>query len=178
MKGKTKAFFAVCMIVVLFAFSNPIYGQEKGGMGYFIGGVGWILESSSSSIVYSVGGGGQSITNKWIVGGEGHSSFGPHNAGGYGFFNLGHLLVDTDLILLYPLIGLGGGAMTREGEPSVSKCALVSPAVCFDFLIPIKDGSGFLIGLHAGYTFTVYSNTFSWSMPHVRFVTGGYGFGR
>jgi len=177
MNGKTQTFLAVCMILVLFVFSNPVYGQEKGGMGYFIGGAGWMLEAGNNSIVYSVGGGGHSITNKWIVGGEGHSSFGPDNAGGYGFFNLGYLLLDTELVLLYPLLGLGGGAMTREGDPSVSKCALLNPAVCCDFLIPGKDRSGFLVGLHAGYTFTVYSNTFNWSMPYVRVVIGGYGFG-
>jgi hypothetical protein len=177
MNEKTKRLLVVCLILMLFVFSIPIYGQEKGGMGYFIGGVGWILESGDSSIVYSVGGGGHSITNRWILGGEGHSSFGPDNAGGYGFFNLGYLTLDTDLILLYPLLGLGGGAMTREGDPSVSKCALLNPAVCCDLLIPIKDRSGFLLGVHAGYTFTVYSNTFNWSMPYVRVVTGGYGLG-
>ena len=175
MNGKTKAFLSVCMVLVLFALSNPVYGQEKGGMGYFIGGAGWMIESGDSSMVYSVGGGGHSITNKWIVGGEGHSSFGSDNAGGYGFFNLGYILVDTELILLYPLLGLGGGAMTREGDPSVSKCALLNPAVCCDFLIPVKDGSGILLGVHAGYTFTVYSNTFNWSMPYIRVVVGGYG---
>jgi hypothetical protein len=184
MNGRIKAFLTTGMIVALLFLGDPVYGQEqdskaneKGGVGYFIGGVGWLLESGNSSIVYSTGGGGHSITNGWIVGGEGHSSFGPDNAGGYGFFNLGYLLVKTDLILLYPLLGFGGGAMTREADPSVSKCALLNPSIGVDFLIPIKNNSGFLIGLHAGYTFTVYSNTFSWSMPHIRFVVGGYGFG-
>jgi hypothetical protein len=110
----------------------------------------------------------------YSLGGGGHSAFGPDNAGGYGFFYLGYLLVDTDLILLYPLLGLGGGAMTRKEDSSVSKCALLSPAVCCDILIPVKDRSGFLVGVHAGYTFTAYSNTFDWSMPYVRVVTGGY----
>jgi hypothetical protein len=171
------------MVISLFLLGDPVYGREqgskakeKGGVGYFVGGVGWILESGNSSLVYSTGGGGHSITNKWIVGGEGHSSFGPDNAGGYGFFNLGYLLVNTDFILLYPLLGFGGGAMTRETDSSVSKCALLNPSLALDFLIPMKDKSGFLLGLHAGYTFTVYSNTFNWSMPHIRLVVGGYGF--
>lgn len=185
MNGKSRVFLVVGVIVAVFFAGSPIFGQEqgskaneKGGVGYFIGGVGWFLESGSSSFVYSTGGGGHTITNKWIVGGEGYSSFGPpDNAGGYGFFNLGYLLLKTDLVLVYPLVGLGGGAMTREEDPSVSKCALLNPAVGIDFLIPIKDKSGFLVGLRAGYTFTVYSNTFSWSMPHLRVVMGGYGFG-
>ena len=92
MNGNTKVSLIISVIILFFILVNPIYGQEqnsksqdKGGMGYFIGGVGWLLESDRNAIVYSAGGGGHSITNKWIIGGEGHSSFGPDNAGGYGF---------------------------------------------------------------------------------------------
>ena len=184
MNGKIRAFLVIGAIVALLVSGSPIFGQEqgskaneKGGVGYFIGGVGWFLESDNSSIVYSAGGGGHTITNRWLLGGEGHSSFGPDNAGGYGFLNLGYLLLRRDFILVYPLLGLGGGAMTREADPSVSKCALLNPAVELDFLIPVKNESGILVGLRAGYTFTVYSNTFSWSMPHIRLLVGGYGFG-
>ena len=183
MSGKSRVFFAVCLILALFLLGSPIFGQqqgskasEKGGVGYFLGGVGWLLESGNSSIVYSAGGGGHSITKRWILGGEGHSSFGPDNAGGYGFFNLGYLLLSGDSFLVYPLLGLGGGSMTREGSSSVSKCALLNPSVGFDFLVPVKNNSGILVGLHAGYTFTIYSNTFNWSMPHIRLALGGYGF--
>jgi hypothetical protein len=127
--------------------------------------------------VYSAGGGGHSITNRWILGGEGHSAFGPENAGGYGFLNIGYLLLKENSFLVYPLLGLGGGAMTSTVGSSVSKCALLNPAVAVDFLIPVTGGSGVLVGLHGGYTFTVYTSTFKWSMPHVRLVVGGYGFG-
>jgi len=185
MNGKIRVFLAIGLIAALFMLSNPIYGQEqgsktheKGGMGYFIGGVGWILESGNSSIVYSAGGGGHTITNKWIVGGEGHSAFGPDNAGGYGLINFGYLLVNMDFILVYTLLGLGGGAMTSAISSDVSKCALLNPAVGIDFLIPIKNESGILVGLRGGYAFTIHhDNTFNWSMPHIRVVTGGYGFG-
>jgi hypothetical protein len=111
------------------------------------------------------------------VGGEGHSFLGPENAGGYGFFNIGYALVMTDIIVVYPLVGLGGDSMTREASPSVSKCALLSPSVEIDWLIPVKGRSGFLLDLRGGYTFSVYSDTLYWSMPHVRLVVGGYGFG-
>jgi len=177
MRGKVKVLLAVCVVFALFVLGSPIFAQEKGGVGYFTTGVGWFLESGESSIVYSAGGGGHSITNRWILGGEGHSSFGPDNAGGYGFLNVGYLLLREDLIMVYPLLGLGGGAMTSTIGSSVSKCALLNPAVAFDVLIPIKNSSGVLLGLHAGYTFTVYSNTFDWSMPYIRLVIGGYGFG-
>jgi len=183
MDGKKRAAL-LCMIVLFLILTNSVYGQErsskleeKGGMGYFIGGAGWLLESGNNSIVYSAGGGGHSISNHWIIGGEGHSSFGPDNAGGYGFFNIGYALFTTDIILVYPLVGLGGGAMTREASPSVSKCALLNSSIGVDYLLYTKSKSGILLGLRAGYTFTVYSNTWNWSMPHIRFVVGGFGFG-
>jgi hypothetical protein len=183
MDGKKRASL-LCMIVLLLISINSIYGkerssklQEKGGMGYFIGGTGWLVESDNNSIVYSAGGGGHSIANRWIIGGEGHSSFGPDNAGGYGFFNLGYAPVRTDFILVYPLLGLGGGAMTREAGPSVSKCALLNPSIGADYLIYTKSKSGILLGLRAGYTFTVYSNTWHWSMPYIHLLVGGFGFG-
>jgi hypothetical protein len=132
MNGRIKVCFAICLIFALLVSGSPIFGQEagsraneKGAVGYFTGGVGWILESGSSSIVCS----------------------------------------------------LGGGAMTSDVSSTVSKCALLNPAVGLDFLIPVKNESGILVGLRAGYTFTVYSNTFSWSMPHIRLLVGGYGFG-
>lgn len=174
MNGKKTAI--VCLVVLLVFAVTQVYGDEKGGIGYFLGGAGWIVESGNSSFVYSAGGGGLSIRNKWMWGGEGHSSFGSDNAGGYGFFNVGYTLVATDLLLLYPLLGLGGGAMTRETSPTVSKCALLNPSFGLDFLIPVKGRSGILVGLHGGYTFTVYSNTFNWSMPYIRLAVGGFGF--
>ena len=78
--------------------------------------------------------------------------------------------------MLYPLVGLGGGALTRESKPSVSKCALINPSMRLDYLIYLKNRSGVLLGLHAGYIFTLYSNTFDWSMPYVRLAIGGFGF--
>ena len=184
MDGKIKACLAAGVVVALLISGTPVFGQqrhsrvnEKGAAGYFTTGVGWILESGDSSIVYSAGGGGHSIRNRWILGGEGHSSFGPEYAGGFGFFDLGYLLLGTDLILVYPVLGLGGGAMTSDVSSTVSKCALLNPGVGLDFLVSVKGKAGLLIGVRAGYTFTVYSNTFDWSMPYIRLVAGGYGFG-
>jgi hypothetical protein len=111
-----------------------------------------------------------------VLGGEGHSCFGPDNAGGYGFFNIGCSLLTKDTLILYPLLGVGGGAMTRDADPSVSKCALLNPSICLDYLWYMKAASGMLFGLRAGYTFTLYSDTFNWSMPYIRIVIGGFGF--
>ena len=184
-KAKRGLTIGVIGIVLVFCCpGGPAYAQdrnlnmgERGSVGYFVGGFGWVLESGNSSILYSTGGGGHGITNRWILGGEGHSSFGPSNAGGFGFLNLGYLVLPLDHVLVYPLLGLGGGSLTREGSPSVSRCALLNPSVEVDFLIPMRRSSGILVGLRAGYTFTVYSDTWNWSMPHLHLVVGGFGSG-
>ncbi len=176
MKSKTKVFIIVCIIAVLFISVSTAHGIEKAGMGYFLGSVGMLSESGNNSVIYSLGGGGHAIRNKLILGGEGHSCFGPANAGGYGFFNIGYAIISSDKLKLYPLLGVGVGALTRETNPKVSKCALLNPSLRLDYLIHIKNRSGVLLGLHAGYTFTLYSNTFKWSMPHIRLAIGGFAF--
>ncbi len=182
MMGKIKVYLVFSLILMLFFAAGIVHGQdstsiahERGGMGYFMGGVGMLSESGRNSIIYSAGGGGHGLKNRLVIGGEGHSAFGPDNAGGYGFFDIGYALVSTDAIILYPLVGIGGGAMTRDMDPSVSKCALLNPALGIDYLIHIKNRSGIVLGLRAGYTFTIYSNTWNWSMPYVRLVVGGFG---
>ena len=184
MKGKRRTLPILGVAVLLFAAAGPLQAREesdrageRGGVGYFLGGVGWVLEPGGASLVYSAGGGGHSITNRWVLGGEGHSSFGARNAGGYGFFNVGYVVAAGRFVLFYPLLGIGGGSMTRDSDASVSKCMLLNPCVAVDFLLPVGRSSGILLGVHGGYAFTVYSNTFDWSMPTVRLAIGGYGFG-
>ena len=183
MKGTKVLCIFTCVLVVLVVSANPTCAQQKGAgtpprvsMGYFIGGVGWAVESGGSTILYSNGGGGHVIANRWVLGGEGHGVFGPGNAGGFGFVNLGYAVVMTDLLVLYPLLGVGGGSLTREASPSVSRCGLLNPAVGVDLMIPILgDVGGLQLGLRGGYTFTVYSDSFNWSLPYVRVVVGMYG---
>jgi len=184
MKSHARATLVVSLFFIVFFFFSTciVCGQEKEltdreklGMGYFMGGVGMLSESGNNSAVYSLGGGGHSLRNRLIIGGEGHSSFGSDNAGGYGFFDLGYALLVTESIVIYPLVGIGGGTMTRVAEPSVSKCALLNPAIGFDYLLYRKDKSGILLGLRLGYTFTLYSNTWNWSMPYIRILIGGFG---
>jgi len=174
---KRRAYLYVVVVVVLFLLGNPVSAQEKGGAGYFAGGVGWLLEyPDETSFLYSTGGGGHIITDMWLIGGEGHASFG-ETAGGYGFFNVGYLVVKKEFVMVYPILGLGGGSMTSATSETVSSCALLNPAVGVDFLIPVKNNSGILLGLRGGFTFTIHQNdTFDWSMPHIRLIIGGYGF--
>jgi hypothetical protein len=182
MTTSKKAFIGINLLFVIFISAAMVYGQEeisaaqlRFGMGYFMGGVGMFSESGNNSIIYSVGGGGHSLKNRFIIGGEGHSSFGTDNAGGYGFFDIGYAVLISDTLVLYPLIGIGGGAMTRPVDPSVSSCALLNPAVGFDYLIHRKSKSGILLGLRLGYIFTLYSDTWDWSMPYIRILIGGFG---
>jgi opacity protein-like surface antigen len=183
MNSKTKIFIIISIILLLLISVSVAHGEERSsrlkseaGMGYFLGGVGMLIEHNGNSVIYSTGGGGHALYNiGLIIGGEGHACFGPSNAGGYGFFNIGYAVISNEHLMLYPMLGIGGGAMTREGNPSVSKCALVNPSLRFDYLIHIKNNSGVLLGLHAGYTFTIYSNTFRWSKPYIRLAIGGFG---
>ena len=176
---KGRAYLYIVVVVVVFLLGTPIFAQEKGGAGYFAGGIGWLLEyPDETSFLYSTGGGGHIITDKWLIGGEGHASFGD-TAGGYGFFNVGYLIVEKDFVMVYPILGLGGGSMSSATTSDVSSCALLNPGVGVDFLIPLKSNSGILLGLRGGFTFTIHNNdTFDWSMPHIRFLIGGYGFGK
>ena len=183
MSCKIKVLLIISFILMLLISVSVAYGEEKtsrckaeAGMGYFLGGVGMLLEHGNNSAIYSTGGGGHAVYRcGLIIGGEGHACFGPSNAGGYGFFNIGYAVVSNDYFMLYPLLGIGGGSMTRETSPKVSKCALVNPSLRFDYLIHIKDRSGILLGLHAGYAFTLYTNTFRWSEPYIRLAIGGFG---
>jgi len=170
---KIKAGVMVCLIIAFLCSTGIVYGKEKTSITQQKGG---ISESGRNSIIYSAGGGGHSLKNRLVLGGEGYSSFGPHNAGGYGFFDIGYAPVITGTVVIYPLVGIGGGAMTRDADDSVSKCALLNPSLGFDYLLYRKDRSGVLLGLRAGYTFTIYSNTWNWSMPYIRLVIGGFGF--
>jgi len=70
-----------------------------------------------------LGGGGFVLIGRVLVGGEGQSLFaqhattGPRRAeldGGYGFFNVGYNVLARSSIILYPVVGIGGGGMTLE----------------------------------------------------------------
>jgi hypothetical protein len=180
MRRINKSFHWTILVVLLAGAAATAQAQAtslKGGMGYFLGGAGFVTESGESAFVASTGGGGHSLSNGWILGGEGHSVFGPDNAGGFGFLNVGYTVLASRNLLVYPLLGVGGGSLTRDSDSTVSRCVLLNPAVDIDYLFYTGNNGGILVGLRAGYTFTVYSDTWNWSLLFVRLVLGGFGFG-
>ena len=146
------------------------------GAGYFMAGILAIGTPADVEVGGSTGGGGHGVDASGLVtGGEGHSAFSDGAAGGYGFFNIGYAVLRRERLLVYPLLGIGGGAMARDSDSTVSSALLLNPGVGADLLIPLTPGAGLVVGLRAGYTFSVWSDEWRWSVPCVRLLVGGYG---
>lgn len=138
-----------------------------------------------SDDLFSFGGGGHAVINRVILGGEGHgfvtreTSSGGHKnslACGYGFFDLGYVVYSAGGLDVYPLVGLGGGAISlkivESGTPSfddilddpgrgaelVTGGFLLNVALGSDYLLTLggdENGEGGLVfGLRVGYTFS------------------------
>ncbi len=168
----------------------------SGGMGYFMVGNS-ILDMSAlnsklqskgyptfSNNFISLGGGGHGIVGKFTVGGEGHGFLGDEVSrenytvsigGGYGFFNLGYILYQGKSIIIYPIIGFGGGALTlgvidRSSSSSFDDALdnpkgkselttggfLMNLALSSDYLFSFSSDKigGMLIGIRIGYVFS------------------------
>ncbi|MFW6180862.1 MAG: hypothetical protein ACOC8N_03870 [Spirochaetota bacterium] len=74
-----------------------------------------------SSLHYTYGGGGYGVIgSRFIVGGEGHGfsqeastgTYVQRLSGGFGFFNLGYILLEQWGFRVFPLAGIGGGGLT------------------------------------------------------------------
>lgn len=76
-----------------------------------------------SSTMFTLGGGGFGIRGSFLIGGEGHGLLGSDEttadgvfrtrlAGGYGMLNLGYDLFPGEPGSIYPLVGIGAGAMS------------------------------------------------------------------
>lgn len=122
---------------------------------------------------FGIGGGGQAMLGRWVVGGEGQFLVGDRTGGieltgGFGMGRLGYAIVQTDRLSIYPLLGVGGGGLTllasaesggkrRETELSMGGM-LLDGTLAADYRIPMgRSGSseGFLlVGMRAGYTFS------------------------
>jgi hypothetical protein len=151
----------------------------------------------------SVGGGGHVVLGRWIVGGEGFglmpresdTSAGDWRArvsGGGGVVNLGYSVLRKGGTSVYPLIGVGAGALTVEmserstptfdqvisnparGSTVTQVTMLVQPAVGIDHFVPVgtTDGlvAGFVVGVRAGYTFA--PMTSDWYLDTMRLPGG------
>ena len=138
---KTMLFVSLVIVIffILLPFSNLCAQEEagvsieNGGMGYSIFGQSMInlddlnaaLESKGytgmSNSFFAVGGGGHAIiNNRLIIGGEGQTLLGDAATSGnfknsinisQVFLNLGYVVYKIKDLRIYPLIGLGAGAM-------------------------------------------------------------------
>ncbi len=72
---------------------------------------------------YTIGGGGYSIIDNFMIGGEGKGILANSDSdqtkkvtysGGYGMLNMGYMLYRNKNIGIYPKLGIGGGGMTLE----------------------------------------------------------------
>jgi hypothetical protein len=150
---------AAMIIALVFAFGSQLLAQEKksrklsGGMGYFMTGYSLNDYSGINSLLktngypemkeggVAFGGGGHFINNNVIIGGEGNgltgsltknSTYQVKSSTGYGFFNMGYMLVHKNKFLMYPMMGLGGGGTTiaitlLEDAPATFQYLLEDP---------------------------------------------------
>ena len=163
-------------IVLFLIFVTSIFAEGiSGGFGYGAYQIGKMdFSSMNAELVannyptldesfFSFGGGGFSKTGNLLIGGEGYGTYNnPNKLGtneisstlGYGFFNVGYLLVDVGNLKVYPLVGVGGYGMSiklKNGEATASYSSsglLFQGGIGLDYLL---GGSGFLIGARAGY---------------------------
>jgi len=181
------------------AQENSNSGKIYGGVGYFQTGYSFfnlnnlndLLSSSGMPELQngsvSFGGGGHSIINSFIVGGEGHgligssstnAEFSVSQGGGYGFFNIGYLALQKSFLTLYPILGIGGGGYSititdRTNLPTNFNDLLANPqnqstlnkggfmlnfSLGTDFFLTGDANGGFIIGLRAGYLLELNKN--------------------
>lgn len=208
-------------IIVFVLSTGAIFSQESsnrsGGGGGFMIGYGYMDLSPLKEFLPSkypdpsanhmlIGGMGLGYSGRMIFGGSGYAvngseiindslrvSFG----GGFGFFNIGYMLVDKRQVKLYPLLGLGGGSfglgITRtnninveeiqkdpDHELNVGKGGFTAEFSLNLNLIPSAHSSsengsgGFMAGLQIGYTFSIPDNKWSYTGGD---VIGGPTFG-
>lgn len=169
--------------------ARPVTGE---GAGYFATGVQFADLSALnnrlsdaeyptfSSTMVSIGGGGYGVTNRFLLGGEGHGLISGDQGyqgrnvsvgGGYGLFTFGYLLRPSANLRVYPQIGLGGGGLRLEvgdrgdaadfddilDDPnrsaSVGRASLLvslGGGLEYQFSGP-EDKGGLRLGLRAGY---------------------------
>lgn len=141
--------------------------------------------SSFSDNFFSLGGGFlREKNNNWLFGAEGHFLLveekdktmpnGSHKASltaAYGFFDVGHILVSSGGLNIYPLIGFGvGGTSLKIGKNNFDDILndpernaelstfifLLNFALGTDYLLKSKDdkeGVGMVLGFRVGYTY-------------------------
>jgi len=188
-----KIFFAC--IIILFS-SLPSYADESTLQIYLsLGGlmlndldtVNSRLEESGYSTVperYFTGGGGIRYSSESIVLGlQGHrfrdekhyvGNYRTQFSGGYGFFEAGYVLLATEGFRFYPLIGIGGGAITLSiyerdsadfgeiladpgrGSEMSNAQLLIDFSVGAEYLLRLVDSGGLIVSVQLGYLYPLY----------------------
>jgi len=207
MKPKVFLFFLVLQIL---AFSITKHAEAKeiklktgehGCRGFFmfgerivdLGNLSSTLERKGygkvSDKFISLGGGGYGIIGKLIVGGEGHGmiersvyngDFKTSIWGGYGLFDIGYQIYSKNYMNIYPMIGIGGGAINlrivertkpsfdeiienpKRGSELSTDGFLLNFSFTIDNLMKIKEGrkcgGGLAYGIRIGYLLAPFKN--------------------
>lgn len=130
------------ILIFIILVANTSFSQRKGGgFGFFSAGYQTIdikgLNKQLKLFNYpefdrsflTIGGGGFGIVNDYVIGGEGHgfissdlsNQFYQTNLmAGYGLFDLGYIVYTSKNLIIFPLIGFGGGGIdVRINEKSL-----------------------------------------------------------
>lgn len=211
MKTLSFLFFILCLFV------TPIFSQQvtkiSGGVGFFMPGVSILTISKINSSLEnknypkfgntftSFGGGGHAIISNFIIGGEGHGLVGKeittdkrmvNLSSGYGIANLGYILYEKHGLMVYPILGFGGGGLSLsitertiptfdqvidslKGHVELSTGSFVlNFALGADYLISFDKNAntrgGVLVGIRAGIIYTPIAG--NWTMDENK-VSGG-----
>ncbi|MFQ6093056.1 MAG: hypothetical protein ACE5OR_10305 [bacterium] len=151
---------------------------------------------------FTYGGGGYGLVGERILlGGEGYGfeqvvfsdSVKATLGGGYGFFDVGYVVLSRRGIQVYPMIGIGGGGMdlrlaARNGTPQFDEVLenprreatlsvgglLLQCALGVDYFLSLggneRAQGGLIFGLRLGYTFA--SSKGDWSMKDADVIGG------
>ena len=203
-------------VIILFSAEAICEEKEKGDFrGYFMVGASSLdiddmnerlgekgYTEFSDSFASFGGGGFVKVSDRVMLGLEGQmfaggvetSVIGSDNyssriIGGYGFFNTGYLIHSDDHLDIYPLVGIGFGAMQiKIGQTSFDKVLdthqnvqylnsysfLLNAAIGADYKIKLSDNESqkkyFVIGLRGGYAFSPFDS--DWYQDEFK-LTGG-----
>jgi len=206
-------FVSLFLIQPTLAQERKRHRSEAGGKGYFLLSFGKLDLGSLNSRLkaknfpefkesfVSLGGGGHAIIGNLIIGGEGEGHIITETTAdalknslevGYGFFDIGYVLLSSKNLQVYPLLGIGGGGIgLKIIEKGISdfdqildnpkRMSTISTGgllmqFCLgaDYLLSFngdEDASGGLVfGIRIGYKFTPVKS--GWSMESLEISNG------
>jgi len=135
---------------------------------------------------FGFGGGGYGKIGRILLGGEGYGSQNSASYSGsdyiqgnfgYGFFNVGLVIVETKKIIIYPVAGFGGYGFTINiKENGVKKeysgsGTLLNGGIGLDYK---EKKSGVMVGLKAGYITTPLNSNYEDFFNKGHKITGSY----